>query len=313
MKSAVLLLVFNRPEITEVLIDILSQARPQRLYIACDGPRVHSETDSVRVEQVRSVVARLPWRCQVFRNYRETNLGSRHAVTTAIDWFFENESSGIILEDDCHPSSDFFDFCDEMLEKYADSPNVSMISGNAFVSASADASYHFSAYSNIWGWATWRRAWRDFDVDMSFWPEWENSRDWKLLMQNKVELNHWSEIFSKVHAQHPEMIDVWDYSWTATNMWRGKLSVAPNVNLVSNVGFGPDATHTRSEYRGLKSFPTGQIFPIVHPEGIVRDEVRDALHFDRVIRSRASRFPHSLLPPNFISPVRQFRNRWHPR
>lgn len=201
MKSAVLFLVFNRPEPTARVFEAIRYARPPRLYVAADGPRVQREGEGELVRRVRQIATTVDWPCSVYTLFREHNLGCKRAVSEAISWFFENEEQGIILEDDCLPNPDFFSFCDVLLERYKDDPRVWMITGNNFQDGQkrGNGSYYFSRYSHIWGWATWRRAWRCYDRDLSFWPEWKSSADWLKKMPDKIERRYWDRVFDQTY------------------------------------------------------------------------------------------------------------------
>ena len=168
----VLFLIFNRPDTTALVMEAIRAARPARLYVAADGPRPGCPGDAERCAEARRVVTAVDWPCQVKTLFRETNLGCRKAVSSAIDWLFACEEEGIILEDDCVPTSDFFSFCGELLERFRDDKQIMAICGSCYAEAEPNyrASYYFSYYADPWGWATWRRAWRLYDGDLSRWP-----------------------------------------------------------------------------------------------------------------------------------------------
>jgi len=243
MKSAILLLAFNRPEKARLVFKAVRKVRPPRLYVAVDGPRSTHEGESLIVNEVQQALMCTDWPCQLQTLFRPSNLGCREAVSSAIDWFFSHESEGIILEDDCLPHPDFFPFCEELLELYRDEKSVWMISGNNFQNGKKHGAcpYYFSKYPHIWGWATWQRCWRYYDVGISFWPEWEKSKDFKKLLTNKLEREHWKQVFNQSYSG---LKNTWDYQWVAS-MWKGGgLAVTPQENLVTNIGAGEAATHT---------------------------------------------------------------------
>ncbi len=209
-------------------------------------------------------------------NFSETNLGCRYRVSSGLDWVFEQVPEAIILEDDCLPDPSFFRFCEEMLERYRDDDRISMISGDNFQSGitRGNASYYYSIYSHIWGWATWRRAWKDFDVTMAAWPglKTENWLDKKF--KRKKDARYWKKIFQLVHE---EKLDSWAYGWTFTNFLENRLSVMPNCNLISNIGFDSRATHT-SNWSPFAAMKTSTLpFPLCHPKKIVSNDEADKL------------------------------------
>jgi hypothetical protein len=173
MKSAVLFIIFNRPNETKMVFEAIRRARPPRLYISADGPRKGNINDTSLCTLTRLIEKDIDWKCQVFTNYYDENIGVDSGVISAIDWFFSKEDEGIILEDDCLPDNSFFEFCDDMLEKYRDDKKVFMISGNNFQEEirGAEASYGFSIYTHTWGWASWKRSWVNQDINLDSWPQ----------------------------------------------------------------------------------------------------------------------------------------------
>ena len=189
LETAILILLFNRPETTIRVFDKISQIKPQRLYIASDGPRKNIDGEKEKVKKVREIATRVDWPCEVKTLFRNENLGCKKGVSSAITWFFEQEEQGIILEDDCVPNLDFFTFCESLLDRYAEDERVSVITGNNFQNNKwrGDASYYFSKYNHCWGWASWRRSWKDYQGDIKFWPKWKKSKEWLSCMPDKVQ------------------------------------------------------------------------------------------------------------------------------
>jgi len=293
-QSAVLFLVFNRPEVTKQVFDAIAKAMPPRLYIASDGPREDVEGEQALVDEVRSICEAITWPCEVQRLYRQENLGCKTAVSEAITWFFTREEKGIILEDDCLPSRSFFSFCDEVLERYSDSDEVMVVTGNNFQNGRkrGSSSYYFSKYSHIWGWATWRSTWEQYDSNLKFWDEWEASNDWRKKVPNPVERRFWQKIFENVSQG---LVDTWDYQLLATLWFRGGLVVTPNTNLVSNIGFGANATHTTQLNSKLQSLPTGEICKVNHPDALGRNYQADRYVFGSVLCPQSSRLAYRAL------------------
>ncbi|MRH79075.1 glycosyltransferase family 2 protein [Spiribacter sp. C176] len=294
LQTAVLFLVFNRPDTTTRVFEAIRQAKPPRLYVAADGPREGREGEAERVAKVREIATAVDWPCEVKTLFREENLGCKYAVSGAITWFFEQEEQGIILEDDCLPHPDFFSFCETLLARYADDERVSVITGNNFQHGQrrGEASYYFSKYNHCWGWASWRRAWRHYQGDLPFWPAWSASDTWQRHTPDTVERRYWEKIFDRVRAGQ---IDSWGYPWTASVWFHGGLTATPNVNLVSNIGFGPDSTHTASANSPLAGMATSAIGELTHPASITRDQAADRYVFDHTFDGKNQRFPWSLL------------------
>ena len=294
LKTAVLFLVFNRPDTTTKVFEKIRQAKPSRLYVACDGPREKNDEDKEKVAKVREIATKVDWPCKVKTLFRDKNFGCKKGVSTAITWFFDHEEQGIILEDDCVPNFDFFNFCENLLDRYAKDERVAVISGNNFQNGKwrGDASYYFSKYSHIWGWATWRRAWKHYRGDILFWPKWKNSKSWLNYVPDKIERKEWEKIFNLVYDGQ---IDSWAYPWTASLWYKEVLTATPNVNLVSNIGFGVDATHTLHENDKIANQPTQEIGEIIHPNEIKRNMEADRYNFDNFFEGLNKRFPYNLI------------------
>jgi hypothetical protein len=253
MKSAVLLIAFNRPDTTQHVFAAIRKAKPKRLYLAIDGPRSSKSEDIIYIAKTKALISKIDWNCQVKRLYRSKNLGCKRAVSTAINWFFSFEKEGIILEDDCVPTPDFFKFCELMLEKYRDDQQIMMVSGTNYLSsASSDrSSYFFSQYYAIWGWATWKRAWKLYDVSMSDWPTVKASSVIKDNYPQKYMQSHLAEMFESVYNGK---VDTWDVQWFYACLKQGGLTIVPSVNLISNIGLV--GTHTTGDHTN-NNIPTG--------------------------------------------------------
>lgn len=273
MSTPVALIIFNRPEPTARVFEAIRAAQPRQLFIIADGPRVGKVGEAERCAATRAVVAQVDWECEVHHNYSDVNLGCRQRVSSGISWVFEHTEEAIILEDDCLPHPTFFAFCAEMLERYRHDQRVSSISGNNFQFGNQRApySYYFSRYTHIWGWATWRRAWAGFDPQLTLWPQVKASGVLKNLFAEPELADFWGARFQSIL----EGRDTWDFQWQLHTWLQGGLNVLPNVNLVTNIGFGADATHTHAVNR-LANIPLGVLdFPLHHPPYLIRDALAD--------------------------------------
>lgn len=272
-------IVFNRPRHTKETFAAIRAQKPAKLFIIADGPRFEHPTDEQRCREVRKIISNIDWPCDVHRNFAEQNMGCKKRVSSGLDWVFEQVESAIVLEDDCVPHPDFFSYCANLLERYAADERVWVITGNNFQGGRkrGDASYYFSKFNHCWGWATWRRAWSQYKVDIPFWQTWKLSTDWTNKTPDLVERKVFGDLFDRVSRGE---IDTWDYQWTACVWYHGGLTATPNVNLVTNIGFGPDATHTMADndQNGLPARPLGLI---THPTRIQQDKQADRLIFDQ--------------------------------
>ena len=259
-----------------LVMEAIRRARPPRLYVAADGPRELSG-EKERCDQARRIANAVDWPCEVQTLFRVRNLGCRIAVSSALDWFFEQEEEGIILEDDCVPSRSFFPYCDRLLERFRYDERVMCISGNNFQQGRSVTrySYYFSRYPHCWGWASWRRAWRLYDSSMNLWVHYRQSRALDLLSDGDPTFaGYWTEIFDRVERGE---IDTWDYQWMFSCWAQDGLTCLPVRNLVTNVGLGhPDATHTKNANGSGSNPPQEELeFPLLHPPLITRDVEAD--------------------------------------
>jgi hypothetical protein len=271
-----LLIAFNRPELFSQLIERLREFRPQTIYIAIDGPRPGNITDLAQVEQTRSLVAAIDWTNDVHTLIQESNLGCGQGVSTALNWFFEHEERGIILEDDIIPRESFFDFCSELLDRYEHDQQVLAISGCNFVPSQYQShpefAYRFSRVPHIWGWATWRRSWQLHDLDMSNWRSRMSTRKlWEVSGHSLGGFLFWRSIFDLMARKQ---VDTWDMQFVFEGMVRDMFTATSNVNLVDNIGFGASATHTEVQPKFLR---VSEEIPLpTLPIPIVVDEQADA-------------------------------------
>lgn len=254
----------------------IAKAKPRKLFVIADGPRTDRPDELERCSASRALINRVDWPCEVLTNYSEINLGCKNRVSSGIDWVFTQVDEAIILEDDCLPTIDFFRFCEEMLARYRDDDRVGMVAGTNFSQSKnlVNESYFFSKYMSIWGWATWRRAWRTYDVEIKIWPKLKCDKFLKSKTISRTEQRYWSNVFDGVYEGQ---IDTWDYQWVLCNWIQNRLSIVPAVNLISNIGFRSDATHTgnASIYSKMK---TGDLsFPLVHPDYMYPNSLADTV------------------------------------
>lgn len=277
----ILLMVFNRLEHSKKVFESIRRIAPSRLYIASDGPRDHKPGEKEKVQELREFLAKsVDWECKVETLYREKNLGCKKAVSEAITWFFHQEEMGIILEDDCLPSHSFFPYCKELLLKYKDDTRIWMISGyNVIDGAYATKhSYLFTNFGFCWGWATWRRAWKNFDVNMTLWPKAKTEDIIHTYPFFSGRLKEWEDTYNN-------LIDTWDYQWYFTVASNSGLSIVPNRNLVKNIGFGKEATHTFTDSEGRGKIEANEISgAISHPVFVFYDKKYEDIFLKKVVK-----------------------------
>ncbi|GHZ48443.1 TPA: hypothetical protein ACVU00_000888 [Vibrio cholerae] len=274
LNTAVLFLVFNRLDTTKQVFEAIRTAKPPRLYIAADGARENKEGEAEKVQAVRDfILQNIDWECDVKTLFRDKNFGCKYAVSGAITWFFDNEEQGIILEDDCLPSQSFFWFCEDLLVKYKYDLRVWHIGGTNPIDLNESSDeYYYSNYNRIWGWASWKRAWSAYDVEIADWPEIKENNLLDSVLEAE-DIETYNKLFDSVFNGN---INTWDYQWFLIRLLHGK-AIIPKVNLVSNIGFGSDATHTFDVEHRLSKLARGEAkFPLVSPKYFIIDQKRDS-------------------------------------
>ncbi|HEX9666459.1 MAG TPA: glycosyltransferase family 2 protein [Thermodesulfobacteriota bacterium] len=313
MHTPVAFIIFNRPDTTERVFAEIARAKPSKLLVIADGPRDDHPEDAETCAAARSIIERIDWKCELFKDYSDINLGCGKRPATGISWVFEHVEEAIILEDDCVPHPTFFRYCEELLKRYRDDERIVQICGNNFQFGKrrSSLSYFFSWHNICWGWASWRRAWRHFDIGLKLWPMLRNS-PWLLdIVGDLRAVAYWQDKFDRAYASAGN-IDYWDYQWTFACWSQNGLSILPNTTLISNVGFGVEATHTKSANNKLANLPAGEmIFPLQHPPYVVRNSEADQFFVEQVVIPKQSesqniyRWLHSKVSPFIPRPIRK--------
>ncbi len=274
MKTPVVFLIYKRPDTTERVFETIRQAKPSKLFVVADGPRAEQTRESEQCAAARAIIEQVDWNCEVFKNYSDVNLGCKQCVSNGLDWVFNTVEEAIILEDDCRADPTFFPFCEELLDYYREDMRVMAISGVNFQFGRqrTEYSYYFSGYPHCWGWATWRRAWQCYDRDMKLWPEIRDGGWLKDLLSDSSTVSCWKKPFQ---ANYDEQIDSWAYRWLFSCWIQNGLAILPNVNLVSNIGFDKNATHTTVKSNFTNVARKKMIFPLQHPPFMLRDTIAD--------------------------------------
>jgi hypothetical protein len=283
LNTPILFLIYKRLDTTKQVFEVIKKIKPTRLYIAADGPK-EDIAEKEKVKKVRDyVLSNINWNCELKTLFREKNLGSGIAVSEAITWFFENEEMGIILEDDCLPSQSFFWFCDELLKKYINEEKIMQINGSSYLSnIKIKESYFFSKYNHIWGWATWRRAWKHFNLNYSNWEELFESIKY---FHSKKEKEFWKETFKNYF---PGKIDIWDQPWTFSVWINNGLCIYPKLNMIRNIGFDGEGTHCHYDDFGFSKMPLYDFNldekNMIHPKKIELNLKLDLENFNKIFK-----------------------------
>jgi len=285
IQTPVAIFIFNRPHCTEQLVYALAVVKPAHLFVIADGPR--NASDIELCEQTRAVIDTIDWPCTILKLYASSNMGCRESIPNGLNWVFEHVDTCIILEDDCIPQPSFFPYCEELLSLYKHDECVMTIGGHRSDGPNelGTESYYFSKYPSIWGWATWKEKWAKYDLSMSQWPELKNSNWLNKILKASNAVAYWSRVFD----QMKNGLDTWDFALNYSCWLHKGLSIRSRVNMISNVGFGKDATHTHhlityiqkdNAYTGanmgeIYANPIDVKFPLTHPTSICLDEVAD--------------------------------------
>lgn len=265
-KTPVALFVYNRPDLTAQVLMAIESYKPGLLLIISDGPKSMSD-DHVAVEEVRRLCKSVNWSCEVRYQLRKTNFGCRDSITQGLSWIFTQVDEAIILEDDCLPDTSFFPFCATLLDKYRADHRIFTIGGFRAedIEQTNGCSYYYSKYPCTWGWATWRRAYQDFDPNLTLWSEDKKIAWLTKYLTNPVYAHYWAYMLTRARNGSND----WDYAWAYHCWLNNAVSIRSNVNLIQNTGFGTTATHTKDTKHpfGKKSSATCT-FPISHPSEI---------------------------------------------
>jgi hypothetical protein len=263
--TPVVFFLFRRPDTTRKVFSAIQNAKPSTLFLISDGPRQGIDKERDLCEESRRVVDTIDWPCKVTRIYSETNLGLRDRILTGLDAVFETVDQAIILEDDCLPTESFFSFCHQLLDRYKSASEVAIISGFNFApNNKSDNDYFFSKHTGIWGWATWAHVWRSFRQapQVETW----SMEEFNAVRHTFTDRARFSE-FVRL-AQKGATLNTWDISLAMWVRQNNMLTVVPRINMISNIGFGHEATHTKFEAFDLEAQAGNFVGELKHPKDI---------------------------------------------
>lgn len=268
-ETPVALFVFNRPDTTRRVFEAIAKVRPAKLLLTADGPRPGKAGEAEACQQVREIVTRVDWPCEVSTNFAESNLGCGERMISGLNWVFSLVEEAIILEDDCLPEASFFPFCQELLEKYRGDDRIAYISGCNLIEKylHTSYSYYFSQIGGIWGWATWRSEWQRYDRHLTDWPKLRDEKILSEIFDEPKAVAYWTQIFDAMYENRGP--NTWDYQWLFTCLKNNSLTAVPMVNLISNIGFGQGATHTTKEDTRFMLPAAAMEFPLKHPSSLI--------------------------------------------
>ncbi|OGR56373.1 MAG: hypothetical protein A3I11_04160 [Elusimicrobia bacterium RIFCSPLOWO2_02_FULL_39_32] len=269
--TPILFIIYNRPDLTEKIFNQIRLIKPKKLFVAADGPKQGKKGDIEKCQAARNILTQIDWQCEVNTLFSNSNLGCKIGESKPMNWFFDNVSEGIIIEDDTLPDTSFFYFCENLLNYYRSEERVSMISGNNFQFGikRGSASYYFSKITHTWGWASWRRAWRSYDVQIKTFPTFRKENKIKEIFEHEGLQKYFLQ---NLEGTYKNKLDTWDYQWTYAIWLQDGYCIIPNVNLIKNLGFRSDATHTKTYNEKCSNMDVGEIKEIIHPSQIRRDQ-----------------------------------------
>lgn len=271
MNVPVLFLVFNRPDHTRQSFDALRKMKPMYLFIGADGPREGNKSDEIKCAEVRNIVSKIDWECKPHFRFNEKNLGTKVAVSNAINWFFSNVEEGVIIEDDCVPEPTFYSFASQMLSRYRDDERIMHINGTNFLKGAKivkDSSYYFSNFCHVWGWATWRRAWQRYDVSMKDFQTIDKDELRASISADPAVSDYW---YGCLNAVYSGKIDTWDYQWYYAFWKNHGYAITPSMNMVSNIGFDVAGTRTVSKHNRFSRMKRFPMKDIIHPQSMIKN------------------------------------------
>ena len=270
MKTPVAFIIFNRPDTTARVFESIRQAKPSKLLVVADGARQGKVGEAEKCAVTRAIIDGVDWECEVLTNYSDVNLGCGKRVSSGLNWVFQQVEEAIILEDDCLPDSTFFQYCEELLIKYKNHEKVMHIGGyNPTPKSNNQESLTFSRLVPIWGWATWQRAWNHYDFKMDLWVEYEKKNDLQYFKSQQYNVAKTMERF------YQGKFDSWDGQWAFACLVMNGISIIPNINLIQNIGFRSDATHTTKENIKLGLLSSTLRFPLIEPDSMIPDRLFD--------------------------------------
>jgi hypothetical protein len=275
LKTPVAFIIFKRPEETQRVFAEIRKVKPPKLLVVADGPRPDKPGEDLQCAAARAIIEQVDWECEVLQNYADRNLGCRLRVSSGLDWVFDTVEEAIIIEDDCLPHPTFFRFAEELLERYRDDSRIMSISGQnvQLGRKRTDYSYYFSRYNHCWSWASWRRAWQHYDLDMKLWPEIRDGNFLADVLGDSRAVKVWTKTFQLCYEGK---IDTWDFQWAFASFIQNGMNILANVNLASNIGHGVGGTHTEDIDSPYSNMPVEAItFPMKHPPFAIRDTQAD--------------------------------------
>lgn len=279
-ETPILFAIFNRPDTTQKVFDQIKKIKPKQLFVSADAPRPNRPDDIESCAQTRKIVKQIDWPCEVKTLFQEKNVGCGVALSSAINWFFDHVDDGIILEDDCLPNNSFFYFCKKLLERYKDDHRVFHIGGTSYrdlMKSPIESDYYFTQIPQVWGWATWKRAWNHYDFSLKNFTEFKKQKIIKNIFENEIIQNAWLNKFETQYdkTKNKTSTSVWDSQWVYTVLSQNGLCITPTKNLVANIGFDSRATHTKNTDTFMSNQPAKEIDikSLKHPFFITPDKV----------------------------------------
>ncbi len=275
LNTPVAFFVFRRPDATARVFETIRQVKPPKLLVVADGANPDRPGEAELCDRTKAIINQVDWDCEVLTNYAPKNLGCRSRVSSGLDWVFATVEEAIILEDDCLPDLTFYPFAEELLNRYRHDTRIFSITGQNVQNGQqrGDYSYYFSRYNHCWTWASWRRAWQHYDLEMKLWPEVRDRGLLASILRDPQTIKVWEQTFQMCYEGK---LNTWDFQWTFANFLQNGLNIVSQKNLVTNIGFGAGGTNTFDADSSYSNMATSALeFPLKHPPFMVRDTQAD--------------------------------------
>lgn len=291
IKSPVVIFIYNRKKETSILLKKLSKFKFTNVIFIFDGPK-KNKIDQQKCRELQNMIYNLNWKCKILKIKSKNNLGLKKRVSTGLNKVFKLYDRAIILEDDCIPNTSFFKFCEKFLDKYKNNKKIAGITGNNFQKDEIKETFYFSKFSSIWGWATWRRVWKTYDIKIKFWNKYKHSEEWKNTCNDPTERIFWNKIFDKVYKNE---INSWAYSNQLCNWYYDRLTIVPKFNLIRNIGFSKEATNTKKAYQiYFPKVKNLKLKKIIYPKHVEANKKADRFDFLFVYGGNSLKFPKNI-------------------
>mgnify|MGYP003207438322 CR=1 FL=1 len=285
VETPVLFVTFVRPDYARQTWEGIKATKPKTLYFYSNKGRAEKEGEVERNNEIRSYINEIDWDCDLHIFFREECVNVYDSLRGAIDWLFDNEERGIILEEDCVPTKAFFSFVDQMIEKFKEDKRVWCISGDNIKQNPSGYDYMFSHLHAMYGWASWRDRWRMVNWDHLYIKETIDEHIYYRLFKTKEQ----AKAKEKALSNMEDMLyrtKCWDYIFGLCMDQYHALTVQPKEHLVKNIGVtGQHHTKAKVSQYNCEPNPSAEEYVIAkEPPFVFADFEHDYLTYCQLLR-----------------------------